>query len=203
MSSIKGKITQKLKQVKYRHLAKFLNSNLKEDPNNCVHNISSVSDTGFNIFICGYEAGEDSPYGVICDSRFDGINRAKNCKLFCPKKSKQQLKEEYHNFFEVSSVSTLAHEFPDVMALTWVLNILDGDEDLELELDLEELARLKHFEKNMETWVIEQEGKTEEASNTIQLLEKENAYLQEKISILEGRELKPISFWDWLRGVFK
>lgn len=139
MASAISRVKQKLKQVKFRHLKAYLSDNLKADPRNCIHNEirKSISDV---VHTCGYEGSET--FGKICDVAF-GKDLSSDCGLFCPKKSKEDLKSEFYTFIDSSSIGEVAKEFPDVTALMWVLDTLGADEtDTELKDHYERIEKL-------------------------------------------------------------
>lgn len=139
MASAISKVKQKLKQVKFRHLKAYLSDNLSADPRNCTHNEIRKSSNGV-VHTCGYEGS--NTYGKICDVSF-GKNRAKDCGLFCPKKDKEELKAEFYNFIDSSSIGEIAKEFPDVTALMWVLDTLGADStDVELKEHYEKIEQV-------------------------------------------------------------
>lgn len=123
MSTVISKVKQKLKQVKFRHLKKYLSANLKEDPRNCTHNEIQTSEKG-EVGVCGYEGAKTQ--GMICDINYDS-DRAKTCGLFCPKKDKSSLKKEFFEFVDQSPRAILAQEFSDITALMWVLETIGDD----------------------------------------------------------------------------
>ncbi len=139
MASTISKVKQKLKQVKFRHLKAYLSDNLKADPRNCTHNEISTSING-EVGVCAYEGS--TIYGTVCDTNF-GKDLSKDCGLFCPKRSKEELKREFYDFIDNSSIGEVAKEFPDVTALIWVLNTLGADDsDIDLEEHYEKIERL-------------------------------------------------------------
>ena len=139
MASAISKVKQKLKQVKFRHLKTYLSENLKADPRNCTHNEITTSDKG-EVGVCAYEGSK--LYGSVCDVFF-GRDRSKDCGLFCPKRSKEELKKEFYEFIDNSEIGLVAKEFPDVTALIWVLNTLGADDsDTDLEEHYERIEKL-------------------------------------------------------------
>ena len=193
MSQPLSKIKQKLKQIKFRHLKKYLSENLKEDSRNCVHNESVESDEKGIVCVCGYEGSRY--YSQICDSFYNN-ELAETCGLFCPKKDKDVLKKEFLSFMAESSRGQIAKEFPDVTALLWVLDLFnDGGEDTDLEEHYDDIERLKLDNK--------------ELSSKNLLLSGELTTLQEKILQLEVEEENslvtphPTSFLQKVFGWFR
>lgn len=192
-----SKIKQKLKQIKFRHLKRYLSANLTEDSRNCVHNERVVGKKG-EVCVCGYEGSNH--YSQICDYNYNK-KLAKECGLFCPKKSKDELKAEFFTFIDESSRGAVAKEFPDVTALLWVLDLFeDKHSDIELEEHYNEIQKLRDHNK--------------ELSDTLSRAKEENitllTTLQEKILLLESKEVeeviiqpKKVSILDRILGWFK
>lgn len=208
MASAISKVKQKLKQVKFRHLKAYLSENLRADPRNCTHNEIRKSNSGV-VHTCGYE-GADT-FGKICDVSF-GKDRSLECGLFCPKKSKEDLKSEFYNFIDSSSIGEVAKEFPDVTALMWVLDTLGADEtdiglkdhyekienltvenhtlketveDLRnmLQLQTTEVARLESEKRGLALIIEEERGSADQLNaKTENIIEEKNQLLKDKES---------------------
>jgi len=120
-----GKIKQKLKQVRFRHLKKRIDVSLKKVPRNCVHNERHVvlnSDNPEPVGLCMYNSETPEQWGgVICDDEIDGcIKQAQDCPFFVASKSKGAITEEFQTLID-GEVGPLASEYPDVAALQWML----------------------------------------------------------------------------------
>jgi len=120
-----GKIKQKLKQVRFRHLKKRIEISLKQVPHNCVHNERHIvlnSDNPDPVGLCMYNSEATEQWGgVICDDEIEGcIKQAQECPFFVASKSKEETTEEFRILVE-GEVGSLANEYPDVAALQWIL----------------------------------------------------------------------------------
>lgn len=122
-------IRQRLKQVLFRHLQKKLRANFKKLPHTCKHNRAYRVDGDASVGVCH---AAKSPGRLICDSRIGGC--VEWVKTKCPwweaKKSKEQIKREFSELIESGERGRIASEYPDVIALKWVLD----DSDLKAEL---------------------------------------------------------------------
>lgn len=179
MSKPVSKIKQKLKQIKFRHLKKYLSANLSEDSRNCVHNEKVDGEGSEVVCVCGYEGSVH--YSQICDFYYNK-NLAKECGLFCPKKSKEVLKKEFFAFVDESSRGQLAKEFPDVTALLWVLDLFEGEcEDIELEEHYNKIEELQLSNKELS-------AKLEKVMEDNLTLNGDLTALQAKLLSLENKE---------------
>ena len=128
---IRGQILQKVKQVKYRYLKKFLDKCLSKVSGNCIHNRPTEinQSSAENVCLCGYQMEEKSWVGLICDKRINP-DLAKNCDTFDPLNTKEELKEEFNSSLQTLPLAILASKFPDLAALLWVLDeTQEEDED--------------------------------------------------------------------------
>ena len=122
-----GAIRQKLKQVKYRYLAKLLAAKLAPRPVNCIHNgVIPIPENGnggtsAGLHICTLKLVDGSWNGGVCDEAHDGIQRAQGCPHFQPTHSKDALKEEFNSFFDNSNYGEIAYLYPMAASLIWVL----------------------------------------------------------------------------------
>lgn len=113
-------------------MKKALAENFKREPGKCRFN-GVVEGNTYRIGVCLYDAEtpEDWP-GLVCDEKEGGLEQAKKCDWFGPKATKEEVKEEFSNFFKNSSLPEIAQRYPDVAALMWVLDSttsgLDEDE---------------------------------------------------------------------------
>lgn len=138
-----GAVRQKLKQVMYRHRKKYMEKNLEPLPSNCSHNravkLPLLPGPG-QIHVCRY-VEEGVWNDKVCDLRFGGEKVARECPFFTCKKTAEELKEAFQSSVRKAidnqqAMGLLAHRFPDVAALMWVLDqtpeeILGVDEDTE------------------------------------------------------------------------
>jgi hypothetical protein len=119
-----AQVRQKLKQVLFRHLKRRLKEGLKQAPHTCVHNEEVELDEGGSIGICRFsEAGV--PKNLVCDHQVDRGARARECPLWAPVQTKDDLKAEFQEFLDTGDRGQIAAEFPDAAALMWVLD--DGE----------------------------------------------------------------------------
>jgi hypothetical protein len=138
-----GAIKHKLNQVRFRHMKKRIEAELRRAPGNCTFNAVVQPPTspdgevrnghGFGVGLCLYGAGDPSTWKpTFCDERVDGGARAKDCGLFCPRKSKDRVKEEFRRELDGMTLPEVAFRYPDMAALIWVLD----EEDIpEVEAD--------------------------------------------------------------------
>lgn len=118
-------IRHKLQQAIFRHRKKRLQMVLEETPSNCIHNGTILLPDGEEVGVCRF-AWESSKWPGICDEQHDGLEQARICPHFTARSKKDQVKEEFREFFSTASLAEIAREYPDVAALMWVL----GDEDI-------------------------------------------------------------------------
>ena len=130
----KSEVLQKLKQVRYRYLKKAVRKGLARHPYNCLFN-KEIEVLRLNVGICTHpEIIETrSDYFPICDERLGDLSS--RCEKFCPKRSKERIREGIKETLNSSEVGEIAYHYPDVAALIWVLDKedLQGFEDLEEE----------------------------------------------------------------------
>lgn len=125
-----GQIRQWLKQVLYRHLQKELRENFKQLPENCGYNQATNLKGLGQVHLCQFvENGK--PRRMLCDSRmWGGERQARNCPLWAPKRSKADIKKEFHDLVSSGDMGKIAARWPDVAALMWVLGRVDVTADL-------------------------------------------------------------------------
>ena len=121
-----GKLKQKLKQVRFRHLKKRIEISLKQVPHNCVHNEKHVvlnSEDPNPVGLCMYNSDTPEEWGgVICDGEIRGcLEQAQGCPFFVARKSKAAVTEEFQELMD-GDVGVLASEYPDIAALQWALD---------------------------------------------------------------------------------
>ena len=111
-----GQINQKLKQVRFRHVKREIESLLRRTPQNCANNTKVESPTGL-LGVCKLDCQTCDP--VLKD-------RSGACGGFAFLHKGEDIKESLQNFFSTKSLPEIAIRFPDVAALRWAL---DSDED--------------------------------------------------------------------------
>lgn len=100
-----GAIQQKLKQVRFRHLQRELESRLSEEPGNCKHLTEQGALCTLHNAPCGQKA-----------------HRPPSCGIFEIANEKEELKASMKEFFATRPAAEIAARFPDVAALMWVLD---------------------------------------------------------------------------------
>jgi len=137
-----GAVKHKLNQVRFRHLKKRLENELRRCPGNCHFN-AAVKDprSPDPVGVCMYGVGASSQWQMKpCDDRFGGEAQAAICPWFQPKKSKDQIKIDFQNELDTLSLAEIAFQYPDMAALIWVLDVDDvpamTDEDVHPPTDI-------------------------------------------------------------------
>lgn len=139
-----GSIRHKISQIRYRHLKKRLELELRQVPGNCAYNAvvppptlptgQSINGlalgvplaTGDGFGLCMFGAGDLSKWTpTFCDEQVDGGLRAKKCSDFCPRRSKDQIKEVFAQELQEMTLAEVAYNYPDLAALIWVLDESD------------------------------------------------------------------------------
>ena len=121
-----GTIRHKLKQVRFRHLKRKIESVLGHRPENCAHNIPF--DAGDDVVrVCAVQIDITDRRGVVCDERFGGCARAAKCPPFTPARSKDQVRSEFYADLVGMTLPEIAYNYPDMAALLWVLSDDDVD----------------------------------------------------------------------------
>jgi len=127
MMKTKGQLIQKIKQVRFRYLKKFIDKCLAKSSVNCVYNrpssfeVEGVTKVG----LCGHSMETRDWVAQPCDKRVNPM-KAEDCPHFVPLNTKEELKEEFNSSIDSLPISAIASKFPDMAALLWVLS-----EDLE------------------------------------------------------------------------
>lgn len=106
-----GEIRQKLKQVRFRHLKREIESCVKVTARNCIHNVP--------LQVRGVEVGFCALKHVICDVA-EGKDHAQECPNFGLRASKDEVKAAFQSLMD-APVHEVAAKYPDIAALTWVL----------------------------------------------------------------------------------
>lgn len=124
----KGQLIQKIKQVRYRYLKKFLDKCLAKTSTNCMYNRPSSFDVASvsSVCVCGYGVERKDWKALPCDRRLNP-DLAGKCTKFELLNTKEELKEEFNESLDSLSLPTIASKFPDLAALLWVLSD-DSDE---------------------------------------------------------------------------
>lgn len=128
--SILGKVVQKFKQTKFRHLKKFLEGHLSKESKNCVYNRPTTfsQNSCENVCLCGFGFEQKEWLGGACDSRVNP-DLAKECPDFESLYRKEDLKQVFNEFLEQKDLSAIAKHYPDLATLMWVLEQDDVDLD--------------------------------------------------------------------------
>jgi len=123
-----SQIRHKLKQVIFRHRKKYVEQGLSPRPENCEHNIvvRLPIHTGnrATIRVCAY-SDDEIDNDVVCDSTMGGDQQARKCPYFNCCHTPETLKDEFSQKLglgdAVTQAGVLAKEYPDIIALMWVL----------------------------------------------------------------------------------
>jgi len=128
-------IKHKLRQVVFRHRKSFIADHLRARPSNCEHNGGCRTPPPERkvVGVCLYQVrvpGEpDNPNkrwnNVICDENQAGITQAQRCPHFEPRFDAADLKAMFDTIIGLDGTPVdaeqMARDYPDIMALTWVL----------------------------------------------------------------------------------
>lgn len=133
-------IAQKLKQVLFRHRKHLIESSLLRQPDVCRHNFPTFLPEGEDVYV-----GDGPPLprfcdhperkGLVCDPEYGGDAQARDCPLWQPLKSVDEIKQDFRALV-ASGPAEVGKLYPDAAALMWVLgegaeNVLDGESDAE------------------------------------------------------------------------
>jgi len=130
-----GAIRHKLKQVRFRHLKKHVERELKPHPDNCTHNRPLKQPVGGVLRICVHPDQEGGQR--LCDEEWEGEEKAKLCRLFTCCSTKDEVKETFKEELAGMSFAQIAYIYPDMAALMWTLDEETVDEDWEGKPDSE------------------------------------------------------------------
>ena len=119
-----SQIRHKLKQVIFRHRKKFVEKGLSRRPENCEHNrvVTLPVHTGnrATLRVCGFNDNN-----VVCDPTMAGEAQARECPYFGGCNTPESLKSEFSKKLglgeDVIQAGALAKDYPDLIALMWVL----------------------------------------------------------------------------------
>lgn len=115
------KIKLKYKQMKYQHLKKMYHKNLSPLPCNCKYNKTIELPNRNKINICGFNL-EDNFEVDLCYKP----EHAKNCNAFCPKKTKEEILEDFIK--DVRDDQVRATYYKDINTLYWIYPDLKFEE---------------------------------------------------------------------------
>jgi hypothetical protein len=124
-----GQIRHKLKQLIFRHRKKFVEMGLAQRPQNCKHNgvVHLPVHTGnrATIHVCQYHSEKGEWERRVCDSSMSGDEQARECPHFKGCHTPESLKADFTRKLglgdDQTSSGQLAQEYPDLIALMWVL----------------------------------------------------------------------------------
>jgi hypothetical protein len=116
-------IRQKVKQVRFRHLKQLLEEGLALTPDTCTHNRKFhhpgvVASNGPVVGICVCPAQDGD---MLCDKAWGGVERAQTCPFYEPAATKEEIKQEFHDFLATADLAVIAKAYPDMAALMWAL----------------------------------------------------------------------------------
>jgi len=121
-----GKVRHQLSQVIFRYRKKAMVEGLAPLPHNCVHN-RRLGIFGKTLGACGYMEGTPEANRAICDTNVCP-DQARTCPYFRTIHTPEALKESFQQHFgallaqaQLGHLGYLAHHYPDVAALLWVL----------------------------------------------------------------------------------
>lgn len=106
-----GEVRQKLKQVRFRHLKREIESRLRVTAKNCIHNVP--------LEVRKAEVGFCALKHVVCDLS-EGKDHAPTCPNFGLRSSKEEIKAEFQALMD-APIHEIAAKYPDLAALTWVV----------------------------------------------------------------------------------
>jgi hypothetical protein len=109
-----------MKQARFRHIKRELESLLQRKPKNCANNVQvRIGDSSGGV--CRLDL-------LACDDlRGD---RAQKCEVFKHSHGKEDVKKSLQDFFDNRSIPDIAIRYPDVAALLWVLDGESFEEDI-------------------------------------------------------------------------
>lgn len=124
-----GRVRHKLAQVQFRHLKDAVRKGLSVRPENCNHN-GVLEGAPDRVHLCLLPPDLTDAAGkvVTCDARYGGLERARGCPDYSCRHTKDRLKGEFMEFLRTAPLADVAHRYPDIAALRWVLD--QGVEDV-------------------------------------------------------------------------
>jgi hypothetical protein len=132
-----GAIKHKLGQVRFRHLKKRIEAELRPLPDNCLYHtvlpkhhtlgVRGVPIEHPAVGVCIYGATvNDTGWPLSpCDVRVDDGARARSCEKFCARRTKEGIKEDFQEKLDSMTLPEVASLYPDMAALIWVLDAGD------------------------------------------------------------------------------
>lgn len=135
-----SQIRQKFKQAAFRHRKRLLEESLEVCSANCQFSCRPVLGNGLPASdlprICTYVDDRLDNTGLICDDLV-GV-KASECPYYAPLVNSEAVKESFKNLMS-GPRGDLAREYPDLAALSWVLDespeIPDEEEPIQQESD--------------------------------------------------------------------
>jgi hypothetical protein len=119
-----GEVSQKLKQLRFRHIKRVLKKALRRAPSTCVHNKAvEITSSNERIGLCCCPELTLS----VCDDVLG--DRSNECSSWIALCEKEQLKQELKDTFESAPVSEISRLYPDVATLMWVLSESEDPRD--------------------------------------------------------------------------
>ena len=122
----------KFKQVRFRYLKKRLEAELRQAPGNCRYNVNPppYGDVAVPPALCLYGAEDPTTWVPrVCDERVDKGECARACGTFCPRRTKEEIKEDFRVKLSRMTLPEVAFNYPDMAALLWVLDLENGMAD--------------------------------------------------------------------------
>ncbi len=125
-----GQCRHQFQQALYRHRKKEIEKGLSTRPCNCVHN-ECVELTTPNrlhrIRKCSLKNEHVDQTKKVCDEGFSGLQQAQKCPYFKCKNTPESIKREFDEKLGLVpgsqiDVNVVGREYPDLMALIWVLS---------------------------------------------------------------------------------
>lgn len=129
-----GAVRHKLKQVWFRHRSKEIQRRVKRRPCNCAFNRTMDLPSGESVSICVAGLLDKVEWDIrVCDEDYGGLEQARECPVFEPEYTPDEIKEDFKEFIETADRAQVAMRYPDAAALLWVLDEPVTDLDAELE----------------------------------------------------------------------
>lgn len=222
-----GAVRHQLKQVRFRHLKKRLEVELRKMPHNCRYNRTlNHPHSGEPCAVCIHP---DQEGGLLCDLSWGGYERAKACPLFKHKADKEEIKEGFLEWLATAKLHEIAVEYPDMAALMWVLQEEAPNRDVEIPEDedwepdeeeefpvevsgvsllaqsADDASQVKEHLANLHS---DLDNATKSSQTKALLLEQEQKETDNLRSQIEDLERQvpdvapPKGIWGWVRGFF-
>ena len=124
-----GQIHRKLRQVIFRHRKREIERGLSQRPCNCAYNglvELKTPDKLHRIGKCGYKDEHIDNTKRVCDESLGGLKQAQDCPFFRCRNTPEGIKRSFDKKVGIDGtpieLAVLGREYPDVMALYWVLS---------------------------------------------------------------------------------